>query len=160
MPGKIKVFWLVSLVLVVAATAATAVKLWPRVEVSDLYRTYADMPGIDATFLHDFPLNDTTFIDVTTLHALSDSAWNSLCEDFISPHYPSEMKEIVVHGNSVTYTLRSRKNPHIKPNPLTDKEIDYVVLCPKQTTICFYHIENINQINDIVSFNTTNQLKK
>lgn len=136
-------------------------KLWPRQlppqQCDSFFLRYENNKHVSVAYFKDFPINDTTLVDVTTLHALTDSAWNALCEDFISPHYPSEMKEIVVHGNSVTYTIRSRKNPHIKPNPLTDKEIDYVALCPKQTTICFYHIENINQINDILSFNT-NQL--
>ena len=41
----------------------------------------------------------------------------------------------------------------------TDNDIDYVALCPNKSTICFYHIENIDQITNIIFFNT-NHLKK
>ena len=134
-------------------------KKLPPQQCDSFFLRYENNKYVSVAYFKDFSINDTTLVDVTTLHALTDSAWNALCDDFISPHYSNEMKEIVVHGNSVTYTIRSRKNPHIKPNPLTDKEIDYVALCPNKSTICFYHIENIDQITNIIFFNT-NHLKK
>ena len=162
---------LISLAVGIAALLSILVwKLWPRQlpsqQCDSIFLRYENNKHVSVAYFKDFPINDTTFVDVTTLHATTDSAWNALCEDFISPHYSNEEKEIVVHGNSVTYTIRSRKNPHIKPNPLTDKEIDYVALCPNKSTICFYHIENIDQITNIIFYNTnhlfynTNHLKK
>ena len=155
---------LISLAVGIAALLSILVwKLWPRQlpsqQCDSIFLRYENNKHVSVAYFKDFPINDTTFVDVTTLHATTDSAWNALCDDFISPHYSNEEKEIVVHGNSVTYTIRSRKNPHIKPNPLTDKEIDYVALCPNKSTICFYHIENIDQITNIIFFNT-NHLKK
>lgn len=162
---------LISLAVGIAALLSILVwKLWPRQlpsqQCDSIFLRYENNKYVSVAYFKDFPINDTTFVDVTTLHATTDSAWNALCDDFISPHYSNEEKEIVVHGNSVTYTIRSRKNPHIKPNPLTDKEIDYVALCPNKSTICFYHIENIDQITNIIFYNTnhlfynTNHLKK
>ena len=155
---------IISLVIGIAVLLSIlAWKLWPRQlpsqQCDSIFLRYENNKHVSVAYFKDFSINDTTFVDVTTLHATTDSAWNALCDDFISPHYSNEEKEIVVHGNSVTYTIRSRKNPHIKPNPLTDKEIDYVALCPNKSTICFYHIENIDQITNIIFYNT-NHLKK
>ena len=155
---------IISLVIGIAVLLSILVwKLWPRQlppqQCDSFFLRYENNKHFSVAYFKDFSINDTTLVDVTTLHALTDSAWNALCDDFISPHYSNEEKEAVVHGNTVTYTIRSRKNPHIKPNPLTDKEIDYVALCPNKSTICFYHIENIDQITNIIFFNT-NHLKK
>jgi hypothetical protein len=155
---------IISLAVGIAALLSILVwKLWPRQlpsqQCDSIFLRYENNKHVSVAYFKDFSINDTTLVDVTTLHALTDSAWNALCDDFISPHYSNEEKEAVVHGNTVTYTIRSRKNTHIKPNPLTDKDIDYVALCPNKSTICFYHIENIDQITNIIFFNT-NHLKK
>lgn len=138
-------------------------KLWPRQlpsqQCDSIFLRYENNKHVSVAYFKDFSINDTTFVDVTTLHATTDSAWNALCDDFISPHYSNEEKEIVVHGNSVTFFTVSRKNPLIRANPLSDNDIDFVALCPNKSTICFYHIENIDQITNIIFFNT-NHLKK
>ncbi len=155
---------LISLAVGIAALLSIlAWKLWPRQlpsqQCDSIFLRYENNKHVSVAYFKDFPINDTTFVDVTTLHATTDSAWNALCDDFISPHYSNEEKEIVVHGNSVTFFTVSRKNPLIRANPLSDNDIDYVALCPNKSTICFYHIENIDQITNIIFFNT-NHLKK
>ena len=155
---------LISLAVGIAALLSIlAWKLWPRQlpsqQCDSIFLRYENNKHVSVAYFKDFPINDTTFVDVTTRHATTDSAWNALCDDFISPHYSNEEKEIVVHGNSVTFFTVSRKNPLIRANPLSDNDIDYVALCPNKSTICFYHIENIDQITNIIFFNT-NHLKK
>ena len=155
---------LISLAVGIAALLSILVwKLWPRQlpsqQCDSIFLRYENNKHISVAYFKDFPINDTTFVDVTTLHATTDSAWNALCDDFISPHYSNEEKEAVVHGNTVTFFTVSRKNPLIRANPLSDNDIDYVALCPNKSTICFYHIENIDQITNIIFFNT-NHLKK
>ena len=155
---------IISLVIGIAVLLSIlAWKLWPRQlpsqQCDSIFLRYENNKHVSVAYFKDFPINDTTFVDVTTLHATTDSAWNALCDDFISPHYSNEEKEIVVHGNSVTFFTVSRKNPLIRANPLSDNDIDFVALCPNKSTICFYHIENIDQITNIIFFNT-NHLKK
>ena len=155
---------IISLAVGIAALLSILVwKLWPRQlpsqQCDSIFLRYENNKHVSVAYFKDFPINDTTFVDVTTLHATTDSAWNALCDDFISPHYSNEEKEIVVHGNSVTFFTVSRKNPLIRANPLSDNDIDFVALCPNKSTICFYHIENIDQITNIIFFNT-NHLKK
>ena len=155
---------IISLVIGIAVLLSIlAWKLWPRQlpsqQCDSIFLRYENNKHVSVAYFKDFSINDTTFVDVTTLHATTDSAWNALCDDFISPHYSNEEKEIVVHGNSVTFFTVSRKNPLIRANPLSDNDIDFVALCPNKSTICFYHIENIDQITNIIFFNT-NHLKK
>jgi hypothetical protein len=155
---------LISLAVGIAALLSILVwKLWPRQlpsqQCDSIFLRYENNKHVSVAYFKDFSINDTTFVDVTTLHATTDSAWNALCDDFISPHYSNEEKEAVVHGNTVTFFIVSRKNPLIRANPLSDNDIDYVALCPNKSTICFYHIENIDQITNIIFYNT-NHLKK
>ncbi len=155
---------IISLVIGIAVLLSIlAWKLWPRQlpsqQCDSIFLRYENNKHVSVAYFKDFSINDTTFVDVTTLHATTDSAWNALCDDFISPHYSNEEKEIVVHGNSVTFFTVSRKNPLIRANPLSDNDIDFVALCPNKSTICFYHIENIDQITNIIFYNT-NHLKK
>ncbi len=155
---------IISLVIGIAVLLSIlAWKLWPRQlpsqQCDSIFLRYENNKHVSVAYFKDFSINDTTFVDVTTLHATTDSAWNALCDDFISLHYSNEEKEIVVHGNSVTFFTVSRKNPLIRANPLSDNDIDFVALCPNKSTICFYHIENIDQITNIIFFNT-NHLKK
>lgn len=41
----------------------------------DIFLRYKDTPGIKAAFLKDYPLNDTTTIDVTMLQAQDSATW-------------------------------------------------------------------------------------
>jgi hypothetical protein len=148
MPGKIKVFWLVSLVLVVAATAATAVKLWPRVEVSDLYRTYADMPGIDATFLHDFPLNDTVAVDVTILQASDSTGWERLLKDFGMTPPPPEVIEIC--GKAFIEMRQAPKSDYSGCRDTVLLNNDFIATSWYEKTIWVFVIETEEQYSAVL----------
>ena len=65
----------------VAAVAACRYLL-PERHVSDLYRRYHNADGIAASYIHNFPVNDTLTLDVTLLEATTDSAWQVLCAYF------------------------------------------------------------------------------
>lgn len=54
----------------------------PPDECSDVYRQYKDTPGIKASFIKDYPLNDTTTIDVTSFTALDTASWRWLRTQF------------------------------------------------------------------------------
>ena len=77
--------WILAFLLLtllgVAAVAAWRYLL-PERHVSDLYRRYHNADGIAASYIHNFPVNDTLTLDVTLLEATTDSAWQALCADF------------------------------------------------------------------------------
>ena len=54
----------------------------PYAQCSDLYKRYAAVDDIDATFIKDFKVNDTLFVDVTLLEAKDSAGWERLLNDF------------------------------------------------------------------------------
>ena len=75
----------------------------PLEECSPEYLRYKDAPGIKASFVKDFPVNDTLAVDALLLQATSDSAWCALLSDFGVPKeliddYLSEKDHIVKEG--------------------------------------------------------------
>ena len=77
--------WIIAFV-VLTAMGVGCVAWWHYVrtqqQVSDLYRRYEHVDGIAASYIHNYPVNDTLSLDVTLLEATTDSAWQALCADF------------------------------------------------------------------------------
>jgi hypothetical protein len=114
-PKSIKLFWTLGLlaVLLLASAVATvrlAPRLFPSQYVSDIYRAYADQPGIEATFLHNFPVNDTLSLDVTTLKATTDSAWAFLQNEFGITILPPEIEKLLSEGATSVDTWLALEN--------------------------------------------------
>lgn len=109
-------FWAVIFVLIaVEAAIGLAVWQWPRLfpshYVSEVYRSYADQPGIDATFLRDFPVNDTVTVKVTLFQAETDSAWAALMKKFNIPPIPEEVQKSWGQNlNAVTFRSVSKED--------------------------------------------------
>lgn len=81
------------LFLILALLCAAAVGVWkyrPRLfhgsETSLLYERYRQCPGVEADFIRNMRIDDTTAVDVTVLHAADSAAWAALMAEFaISP---------------------------------------------------------------------------
>ena len=142
------------LCLLLVAGAAVLV-LTPRTvpfdECSPLYRQSAGHEDIEATFVKDYPVDDTTLVDVTLLHATTDSAWVSLCHKFITPEIPDNVKEKIIYGNSVSVRIVSKDDPRIVVTPDSADRYDYLLFSPTKTTIGLFHVENVEQIFAILS---------
>ena len=145
----------VILLCLLLVAGAAVIVLTPRTvpfdECSPLYRQYAGHEDIEATFVKDYPVNDTTLVDVTLLSATTDSAWVSLCQEFILPEYPDAFRENVIHGNSVTHWGVSDDDPHIHVNPSDIVDCDLLVISPHMMTICIFHTENRTQRDAIIA---------
>ena len=76
-------FWpfVALLCLVAAGVVACLTAGAHRPEPSDIYCRYAPMPGVDATFVKAYPVNDTLSVDVTLLQATDTAAWRQLIDD-------------------------------------------------------------------------------
>ncbi len=102
MRPKPKQLILPAIIFLTIVLVALAVRLWPRTvpfdQCSEVYKRYADMDGVDATFIKDYKVNDTVFVDVTLIEARSDSAWNVLLHDFNITPPPREVIEITSDG--------------------------------------------------------------
>ena len=156
MPGRIKAFWLVSLAMAVAAAIATAAVLWPRMEVSDLYRRYADAPGIDATFLHDFRVSDTVTVDVTILQATDSAGWERLRRDFNIATIPPEALPYI-DTTTIAVKLAPKTN-HALPQDSILLNNDYIVISRSRRNVLVFDIKEKEQLNAIL-FYKLQQLK-
>jgi hypothetical protein len=120
-------------------------------QCSKTYWEYAKQNDIKQEYVCNYPVDDTTLVDVTLLHATTDSAWVSLCQEFILPEYPDAFRENVIHGNSVTHWGVSDDDPHIHVNPSDIVDCDLLVISPHMMTICIFHTENRTQRDAIIA---------
>ena len=62
--------------------------LFPLRQVSPLYLRYEHVPGIAASYVHGFRINDTLRVDVTLLEATTDSGWAEIERAFAVAELP------------------------------------------------------------------------
>lgn len=127
---------------------------WPRTvpfdQCSDLYKQYVAVEGINATYIKDYKVNDTVFVDVTLLEAKTDSAWTVLQTDFNVPIIPEEYRELVASYSSVDFWLASKNNHRDRTDTIISHN-DIIVMSRQMQTICICHIENKRQSDAIVN---------
>lgn len=68
--------------LVICASFALFPRQLPLEKCSREYLRYKDVEGIKASFVKDFPVNDTLAVDVTLLQATDSLGWEILKKDF------------------------------------------------------------------------------
>jgi len=101
-PFNKKSFWLTVAILVLVEAVIFCVALqwkylFPSKKVSDLYARYENVEGLEVSFINDYKVNDTVFIDVTLLEAKTDSAWLIVRHDFNIEVPPQEMIDFLGH---------------------------------------------------------------
>ena len=62
----------------------------PESRCGEVYQRYAHVDGVRASFVKDYPINDTLFVDVTLLTATDSAGWQYLLQAF---HFPVEFIE-------------------------------------------------------------------
>lgn len=156
--SDIKRFWKVLLLILVADVAIVGLvekwdRLFPSREVSELYSRYADVPGIDVSFVKGYRINDTLAVDVTLLQATTDSSWHALLSDFDIP-------DLYEKKGTDKVFFRLIKKCHTEERPDTaNGDNDVLAASPKNRTIGIFHITDKSQIKPIV-FHQINKLKK
>ena len=109
-----------------------AVLILPQVvpfsQCSDVYKRYAKMDGVDATFIKDYKVNDTVFVDVTLLKAKTDSAWNV--------------------NSSIEFNLISKEDPKKIDEDIDNNDV--LVLSRQKHSVCVFHTNNKIQRNAII----------
>ena len=142
-PGRIKLFWLVALVLVFATGSVSFILVSkPQTEADDLYRTYAAVPGIDATFLRNFPINDTLTIDVTILQATDSAGWERLIADFHIPDVPDRIQQMIDQGQDLITIRNVQKSDPTLPADIVDVLNNNVMATSRlYWTVCIFYTE-------------------
>ncbi len=136
-----KRFWLIVAILA----------LVPSREVSDLYTHYENVDGVAASFIKDYRVNDTVFVDVTLLETKDTALWDSLCKDFgiaLFSMYTKEYKALMSIEHSFDHRL-------IKDTVIMGHDSviikDLVVFSHLKMSMCIFHNVSDTQYDAIIN---------
>ena len=85
-----------------------------------LYEKYKDNPQVKASLLHDFRVNDTLAVDVTTLQATDSVGWETLKKDFHAFPLPENNQKKIDQGIDVISIHLAPKTDPTLPMDTTD----------------------------------------
>jgi len=145
-PFNKKSFWLTVAILVFVEAVIFCVALqwkylFPSKKVSDLYARYDNVEGLEVSYIEDYKVNDTVFVDVILIKAKDSEAWDSLCKDFgivLFSKYPKEYTADLTIENSFSQRV-------IIDTVVTKQEKTY-----NKTLVVFSHLnETMCIIQDI-----------
>ena len=134
--------WLITIfICLLLLCGGGAVLLLPQVvpfdQCSEVYKRYADMNGIDATFIRDYKVNDTVFINVTLLEAKDSAGWEILKNDFEVPNLPAELKQLIDNGTDLVFTKSIPKSK----TDTSDSPNDLLAISHLKHTLTVFHIK-------------------
>ncbi len=106
--------WPVTLTVCLLIVLGTlTVKLWPRTvpfeQCSEIYKKYANVEKVKASFIKDYKVNDTVFVDVTLLEATDSMGWATLKKDFEIPNPSPDFQQRIDRGKDLIYTKKIPK---------------------------------------------------
>ena len=109
-----KRFWLIVAILALVEAAILCLALqwkyiFPSKEVSELYTRYENVDGVDVSFIKDYKVNDTVFVDVTLLEATDSMGWATLKKDFEIPNPSPDFQQHIDRGKDLIYTKKIPK---------------------------------------------------
>ncbi|MBQ3788279.1 MAG: hypothetical protein II849_05735 [Bacteroidales bacterium] len=148
--------WLITiLICLLLLCGGGAVLLLPQVvpfdQCSDVYKRYADMDGVDATFIKDYKVNDSIRVNVTLLQATDSVSWNIIAKDLNvppPPEIPDEYKGLFLQSNSFGYFIV--KNKPNEDKQMHNKRKDICTFSREKMTICIFHTCDETQIDAIL----------
>ena len=148
--------WLITiLICLLLLCGGGAVLLLPQVvpfdQCSDVYKRYADMDGVDATFIKDYNVNDSIRVNVTLLQATDSVSWNIIAKDLNvppPPEIPDEYKGLFLQSNSFGYFIV--KNKPNEDKQMHNKRKDICTFSREKMTICIFHTCDETQIDAIL----------
>lgn len=163
MRPKPKQFLLLAIIFLAIVLVALAVRLWPRTvpfdQCSDLYKQYANVEGIDATFIKDYKVNDTVFVDVTLLEATDSMGWATLKKVFEIPNPSPDFQQRIDRGKDLIGVKIIPKSIAVDT---TSKEYpnNLLAISYLKRTLTVFHIKNKEELNAVRHYNydkSTNQ---
>lgn len=139
-------FIITGLLLLVALGAVT---VWHCTQtatpmVSDLYRRYEHQEGVRVGFVHQFPMDDSTLVDVTTIEALDSTGWEWMREEFNFPTLSERQGRLVAEGQDVLQTWQLEDG--------TEGSEQFVFLSYGHHSLCIVQVDNEQQLNSVISY--------
>ena len=145
--------WILAFLLLtflgVAAVAAGRYLL-PERHVSDLYRRYHNADGIAASYIHNFPVNDTLTLDVTLLEATTDSAWQALCADFAISDFVETIIQTAPH---VVFSRQVNRRDYTQVVIGDSPDAEILSVSCDTKTFAIFHIHDTTEIYAVLHHN-------
>ena len=113
------------------------------VEPSCLYRQWEHVDGVQATFIHNYPVNDTVSIDVTLLQATDPAGWDTICTFFKYKPF-EESLAAMTRGIDVLALLIGETR-----HECGMKDEEFAVVSSLKKYICIFHNTDQNYKNRI-----------
>lgn len=105
------------------------------------------MDGVDATFIKDYKVNDSVFVDVTLLVATTDSAWLLIQHDFNLEIPPQEM--IGFLGHNFVEVWAAPKRDYSLPMDSVLLNNDLLAVSWSERRISVFSIETMQQMHSL-----------
>lgn len=149
-----RVAWLVACLLLTVAgclLAGAAVKYSPFLfggrEGSDVYRRYCGRDGIEARFVKQLHVCDTFNVDVTVLHAVNDSAWWALWDEFSLPQLPEPLLTNYANDtNQLFVGLGKADAPEKRLDTIGETPAVVVTFSISTHTVCIFHTKTVEEL--------------
>ena len=149
MKRRIVIFSLAALLCVAAVVAwKYRAAIFRNGEVSELYMRYKDTPGVDATFIRGFQVNDTLTLDVTLLEAITDSAWAVLVRDFKMDELSPLLQMLIDRGENLVFSKLISKSV-----PSASAENDVLAYSYTTRSVSIFHIANDGEKHAVLYHN-------
>lgn len=142
-----KRIWIITAVLLVLAIGGVTACHFLRggkPEVSALYSRYEHQEGVRVGFVHHFPFDDSTLVDVTTIEALDSTGWVWMQEEFDFPTLTDRQQQLVADGQDVIQTWQMEAES-------PDYE-QFVFLSYGHRSLCVVQTNDEKQLNSVISY--------
>jgi len=152
------------LTIVVCTISTAAVKyrtfIFNDGEASAVYMRYSGCPGIEADFVKQLQVNDSIRVDATVLHAVTDSAWTQLCNEFNMPELPEPLLRSVRTGKNLIIARQSPRNAPEKSLDNEGKDERVVVtMSPLSHEICVFHTCSYAEVDAVLDRQLNDDIK-
>lgn len=138
--------WFIAFFLL-AAIGIGSIAVWryqvPMRQVSSLYLRYEHAEGIAASYIHNYPINDTLCLDVTLLEALSDSGWDEIKRTFnvTDMLYGSPDSIVIISGYC------PQGHPELRMNTTCPDSNEFKIVDMASRKACLFHAHSMAECN-------------
>ena len=118
----------------------------PLKECSAEYLHYRDVGGIKASYVQQFPVNDTLSVAVTILQADDSAGWETLKNDFDIKPFPESFQNDVDRGlDRVSVRLVSKDNPAHTADTVDLRNNNVMATSRLLRSVCIFHTNSVEE---------------
>ena len=132
----------------------------PEEECGPVYQLYSHSQGIKASFIQNFEINDTISVNVTTLQATTDSAWEMLKRNFNIKKTSQSTQQKIDAGEDVISMVFSSKTDPGQPDTTNRANNNILTISRLNKMISIFITTDENQIDAIRNYNWNYSIKQ